>query len=74
MRADVMDVIRQVGGDLVEQVKLIDEFENKKKGKRSQCFRITYRSNERALTKDEVNLLHSQIQKELVSNYGVEIR
>lgn len=74
MRADVMDVVRQIGGDLIEQVKLIDEFENKKKGKRSQCFRITYRSNDRALTKEEVNRLHMQIQQELVSNYGVEIR
>lgn len=74
MRADVMDVVREIGGDLVEQVQLIDEFENKKKQKTSQCFRVTYRSNERVLTKDEVNKLHKEIQDRLVNEYGVVIR
>lgn len=36
------------------QVKLSDEFENKKKGKNSQTYRIVYRSNEKALSKEEV--------------------
>jgi hypothetical protein len=34
-------------GDLVEEVKLIDDFTNKKTGRTSNCFRIAYRSNER---------------------------
>jgi len=74
MKSDVMDVIRQIGGDLVEQVQLIDEFENKKKQRTSQCFRITYRSNDRVLAKEEVNVLHAQIRDELVNIHGVEIR
>jgi phenylalanyl-tRNA synthetase alpha chain len=74
MRADVMDVVRGIGGDLVEQVQLTDEFENKKKRRTSQCFRIVYRSNERALTKEEINVLHKRIQDELIGAYGVEIR
>jgi phenylalanyl-tRNA synthetase alpha chain len=74
MQSDVMDVVRHIGGDLVEQVQLIDEFENKKKQCFSQCFRITYRSNERALTKDEINEVHTKIKNELVNSYGIEIR
>ncbi|KAF1754746.1 hypothetical protein GCK72_021310 [Caenorhabditis remanei] len=34
MTSDVYDTIRTIGGELVEQVKLTDEFENKKKGKK----------------------------------------
>lgn len=37
-------------GDLVEEVKLIDDFTNKKTGRTSNCFRIAYRSNERCDT------------------------
>jgi phenylalanyl-tRNA synthetase alpha chain len=74
MKSDVFDIVRQIGGDLIEQVQLIDEFENKKKQRISQCFRITYRSNERVLTKDEVNLIHKQIENELINACGVEIR
>uniref|UniRef100_A0A1I7UJN8 phenylalanine--tRNA ligase n=1 Tax=Caenorhabditis tropicalis TaxID=1561998 RepID=A0A1I7UJN8_9PELO len=53
MTSDVYDTIRTIGGELVEQVKLTDEFENKKKGKKSQTYRIVYRSHEKALTKEE---------------------
>ena len=42
-------------GDLVEEVKLIDDFTNKKTGRTSNCYRISYRSNERSLTDDEIN-------------------
>uniref|UniRef100_A0A8R1EGN2 phenylalanine--tRNA ligase n=2 Tax=Caenorhabditis japonica TaxID=281687 RepID=A0A8R1EGN2_CAEJA len=57
MTSDVYDTIRNVGGELVEQVKLTDEFENKKKGKKSQTYRIVYRSHEKALTKEEVRCI-----------------
>eukprot|EP00798_Chlamydomonas_sp_ICE-L_P018593 gene18593-25105_t len=43
-------------------VVLIDEFENPKKGKTSNCFRITYRSMERVLTDDEINALQNHAQ------------
>ena len=44
---------------MVEEVKLIDEFSNKKTGKTSNCFRIAYRSNERSLTDEEINDLQA---------------
>ncbi|KAF8385651.1 fars-2, partial [Pristionchus pacificus] len=74
MRADVCDVIRGAGGELIEQVKLSDEFENKKKGKNSQTYRIVYRSNEKALSKEEVNVVHKSIERELVEKFGVTMR
>lgn len=50
-----------MAGDLVEEVKLIDEFTNKKTGRSSNCFRISYRSNERSLTDEEINDLQARL-------------
>lgn len=35
--------VRNIGGDLVEEVTLIDNFTNKKTGRTSNCYRIVYR-------------------------------
>ncbi|KAK0408243.1 hypothetical protein QR680_003852 [Steinernema hermaphroditum] len=74
MSADVFDLIRSIGGNLVEQVSLVDEFTHKKTGRTSHCYRIVYRSVDRALTKEEVNVIHKQIEKTLVEQYDVQIR
>ena len=58
----------------MEEVKLIDEFENKKKGKTSNCFRITYRSMERSLTDEEINAIQDQVRSDVESQLGVELR
>ena len=68
------DLVRSVGGDLVENVELIDEFENKKKGKTSHCYRLTYRHMEKALTQIEVNEVHAKIEEEAQNSLGVEVR
>lgn len=40
---DFYEIVRGVGGDLVESVALFDQFEDKKRGRVSQAYRITYR-------------------------------
>ena len=62
------------GGDLVEEVKLIDEFENKKLGRTSNCFRVTYRSMERSLTDEEINSIQNTVRDEVQTQLGVELR
>ena len=62
------------GGDLVEEVKLIDEFENPKKGRTSNCFRIIYRSMERSLTDEEINSIQEEVRKRVSAELGVELR
>ena len=70
----VMDAVRSIGGDLVEQVALLDEFEHPKKLRTSQTLRVTYRSYERVLTKNQANRIHQAIADELVSALNCEIR
>lgn len=74
LKSDVREVIRNIGGDLIEQVDLIDEFLNSKKLKLGHCYRIVYRNNERSLTKNEINIVHKEIELKLSTSFGVEIR
>lgn len=71
---DVMEIIRSVAGDTVEDVKLVDEFTHPKTGRKSMCYRINYRSLERTLTNLETNKLHDEVTSALVEKLGVEVR
>jgi len=71
---DIMEVVRETAGDVVEDVRLTDEFTHPKTGRRSLCYRINYRSLERTLTNVEANELHEEIREKLVKELGVELR
>lgn len=74
---DYFDAIRTVGGDLIEEVELLDKYENKEKfgeGKTSYTFRITYRHLDRTLTNQEVNELHAKIEEMTKKDYEGVIR
>ena len=71
---DVMQIIRDVGGDLVENVRLVDEFRHPKTGRKSYCYNVNYRSLERVVSREEANDLHAQVGRELVAKLGVELR
>ncbi|KAL8964653.1 MAG: hypothetical protein Q9183_004302 [Haloplaca sp. 2 TL-2023] len=71
---DFMEVVREVGGDLVEDVKMVDEFQHPVSGRKSLCYRINYRSLEGTLRNEEANALHESVRKELVNKLGVELR
>lgn len=71
---DLMEVVRNTAGDNVEDVVLIDSFQHPKTGRQSMCYRITYRSLEKTLTKEEANAFHESIRSKLVTRFGVELR
>ncbi|VDK79847.1 unnamed protein product [Litomosoides sigmodontis] len=74
MAAETCDLIRSIGDQLIEQVKITDTFEHPKTKKTSQTYRLVYRSHEQALTKEAVNKVHLKIKQKMVENYGVIFR
>lgn len=74
---DYFDLIRDIGGDLVEEVSLLDKYEDKKKfgeGKLSYTYRIIYRSHERTLKTEEIEPLQQKLESETKSLFGAQIR
>lgn len=71
------DLVRDVVGDMAEQVALLDMYENEKKlgaGKVSYTYRITYRSIDRTLTNEEVQTLHAALETATIKNFSATIR
>ena len=71
---DVMQVIRDVGGDLVEYARNVDTFQHPESGRKSLCYNINYRSLERVISREEANALHDDVRHALVTRLGVELR
>lgn len=73
-RNDVHACIREIAGDLVEKVDLVDDFVHPKTKKQSLCYRITYRSMDRSLTNEQVDALQFRVRDALQENLKVELR
>ncbi|KAJ2385135.1 phenylalanyl-tRNA synthetase alpha subunit, mitochondrial, partial [Coemansia sp. RSA 2603] len=71
---DLMDMVREIAGDLVEGVKMIDSFTHPKTGKASRCYRINYCSMDRNVTNEEINTIQEQVRQRIVSQLGVTLR
>ncbi|MBX4189391.1 hypothetical protein KW785_02240 [Candidatus Parcubacteria bacterium] len=74
---DYFDAIRDILGEMAEQVELVDKYENAAKfgeGRTSYTFRITYRSIERTMTNEEVNAIHAKVEEMTKNDYKGELR
>jgi phenylalanyl-tRNA synthetase alpha chain len=74
---DYFDLIRHIGGDLVEQVELLDKYENDTKfgtDRMSYTYRVLYRSPERTLTAEEVEPLQNKLYEQTKEIYNAELR
>ena len=74
---DYFDFVRELAPGLVEQVELLDKYENAEKfseGKISYAYRITYRSLEKTLTSEEIDQVHKGLENETAKNFGAAIR
>ena len=71
------DLIRDLGGNLVEEVKLIDKYEDKEKfgeNKVSYTYRIIYRAPDRTLVSEEVDKIQSEIYRQTAEQFNAELR
>lgn len=71
------DLIRDIGGNLVEEVQLLDTYKDEEKfgaDKTSYTYGIVYRSNERTLTIAEIDPIQAKIIQETINQFAAEIR
>ena len=71
------ELVQDVAENLIEEVKLVDEYENAEKfgaDKKSYTFRIIYRSLERTLTNEEVNKIHDKIVEKTKAELNAVVR
>lgn len=71
---DFSSIIRELAGDLVESVVLVDEFTHPKTGRQSQAWRVNYRSMTQSLTNEEVNALHVNVRQQLQQRLPITLR
>ena len=68
------DMVRDVAGDIVEDLQLIDQFVHPKTERESRCYRITYRSMDRVVTNAEINAMQELVRERVEADLGVELR
>lgn len=71
------EIVRDFAENLIEEVKLVDEFEDDAKfgkDKKSYTFRIVYRSPERTLTNEEINKIQEEIREETKKSLNAVLR
>lgn len=74
---DYFDVVRELAPGVVEQVELLDKYENEEKfgkGNVSYAYRITYRSLDRTLVASEIDALHKKLEGVTAKNFGATVR
>lgn len=73
---DYFDLMRDEGGNIIEEVKRIDTFKIPKGAQMeiSGTFRIVYRSIDRTLTNAEVDKIQDRIYKKTADKFAKEIR
>jgi phenylalanyl-tRNA synthetase alpha chain len=71
---DFFEIVRNVTGELVEDVKCIDTFVNSKINKTSKCFRILYRHMDRTVTNEEINDFQIKLRELVQNELKLELR
>ena len=74
---DYFDLIRDLGGNLVEEVRLLDKYSNPKKfgnDKLSYTYRIIYRKSDRTLLSAEVDKIQKKIYNKTAQRFNAKLR
>lgn len=71
------DLIRDLGGDPVEEVRLLDKYKDEEKfgpGRISYTYRVIYRSMDRTLKSKEVDKIQDEIYSQTAKQFNAELR
>ncbi len=74
---DYFDFVRELAPGIVEQVELLDKYENAQKfgaDRISYAYRITYRSIEKTLTSEEIEKVHKNLEAETSKVFEATVR
>ncbi|NWF75186.1 MAG: phenylalanine--tRNA ligase subunit beta [Nitrospirae bacterium] len=74
--SNIMEIIESFPSDLIEEVSLFDYYKgaNIPLDKKSLAFNIIYRSQEKTLTDEEVEKIHTALIKYIINKTGGELR
>lgn len=74
--SEILEMIGSFPSELIEEVSIFDYYRggNIPEGRKSLAFGITYRSKEKTLTDEEVELLHASLVKHVLEKTGGELR
>ncbi len=74
--ADIRKLISKIDTELISDIELFDIYRGRQieTGKKSLAYHITYQSNKKTLTDEEVNAVHSKVIKSLSSKFNAKIR
>jgi len=72
----IIKIINDNGGEILESVKLFDVYEGKQiqAGYKSMAYALSFRSSEKTLTDEEVNVVYEAILEAIKTETGAEIR
>lgn len=68
------ELVRDIAGDLIEDVKQTDAFVHPRTQRASSTFRLTFRHMDRSLTNAEIDERMDEIRRRLKERLGVELR
>ncbi|MCX6744484.1 MAG: phenylalanine--tRNA ligase subunit beta [Candidatus Parcubacteria bacterium] len=73
---EVFQAVKEVDKDLIRKITFFDVYEGQgiPEGKKSIAFRIEYRSDDKTLTMDEVQIIHQKVLNILNSKFSAQIR
>lgn len=72
----IEEIIRNKGGKTIEDVRLFDIYRGNQieKGYKSMAYAITYRSDEKTLTEEDISKVHNKILNSLANQVGAILR
>ncbi len=71
---ELQSTIERVGGELIVDVDLFDEYQPEGSEEKNIAFHIEYNSQEKTLTEQEVSRVHTQIEKAIQDEFDAQVK